>query len=134
MQVQVTTKARNKKLRKRLIMRRRKMLLAVMLKRKMILPRGMNQMRKIQEMMLSQREVEGHMSQRKVVVVVVVKVLADMVCLIDLNVVKKDQKDHQVEVVVLKGLVDMVCPIDLLVFRHLSPSLASCPSLSTTTK
>ena len=129
--MQVTTKARRKKLRKRLKMRRRKMLLAVMLQRKMILPRGMIQMRKIQEMMLSQREVEGLMSQRKVVVV---KVLGDMVCLIDLNVVKKDQKDHQVEVVELKGLVEMVCLIDLLVFRHLSPNLASCPSLSTTTK
>ena len=61
--------------------------------------------------------------------------MVDMVWLKDLNVkVKKDLKDHQVEVVELKGLVEMVCPIDLLVFRHLSPNLASCPSLSTTTK
>lgn len=146
--VLVITKARSRlrrKLRKRLIMRRTKMLQVEMVQvqvKMMILPRKKRkakkkkiQRRKIQEtLMLMQREVDGHMNQRKLLhLVVLVKVLVDMVWLKDLNVkVKKDLKDHQVEV--LKDLVDTEWLIDQLVFRHHSPSLASTPSWSITTK
>ena len=148
--VLVITKARSRlrrKLRKRLIMRRTKMLQVEMVLvqvKMMILPRKKRkakkkkiQRRKIQEtLMLMQREVDGHMNQRKLLhLVVLVKVLVDMVWLKDLNVkVKKDLKDHQVEVEVLKDLVDTEWLIDQLVFRHHSPSLASTPSWSITTK